>query len=211
MVFAGLDTTTAALSRCVYLLAKNPHAQARLRSEIRDAIRSTSLEVDDPLTLENPLVKLSYDVLNNLPFLDGVVRETLRLYPSLPLLGRKYVFHHSKHPRLRYSDRVTNPTILPLQFLVRSSSGAETSAIAMPKESFVVISILAANRNRTLWGDDANEWKPERWLSSPSGAGKDVPSDGADILPSKASAPVLGVKDGIRYPGVYSNMSVLSS
>jgi len=192
MVFAGLDTTTSALSRCVYLLAKNPHAQARLRREIRDAVGSASVAKDDsPISEhEDPLLSLSYDALMNLPFLDGVVRETLRLYPSLPLMSR----------------RATKATTLPLQFPVRSSSGAEISAIPIPEKSFVIISILAANRNRTIWGDDANEWKPERWLSSPAGPGAEVLFDGAEALPSKSSAPVLGVKDGIRYPGVYSNM-----
>jgi len=111
---------------------------------------------------------------------------------------------------LKYFDRVAKATILPLQTPVRSSSGAEISAIAMPEGSYVAISILAANRNRDLWGEDANEWKPERWLSSPGVAGKDDLFEGAQTLPSKASAPVLGVKDGIRYPGVYSNMSVIS-
>ncbi|KAG0706161.1 cytochrome P450 [Suillus ampliporus] len=174
MVFAGLDSTTSALSHCIYLLAKNPLAQARLRSEIRDAIRGTSLAQDGSLSFEqeNPPLNLSYDALMNLPFLDGVVRETLRLYPSFPHMGRS----------------VTKATTLPLQFPVRSSSGAEVSAISIPEKTVVIISILTANRNRTIWGDDANEWKPERWLSSP---GTDVP---------------FNVKDGVRYPGVYSNM-----
>jgi cytochrome P450 len=96
MVFAGLDTTTSALSRCVYLLAKNPLAQARLRSEIRDALERMSLLQDGSSFSEHdsPLLHLSYDELINLPFLDGVVRETLRLYPSLPHMVRKYVIHH---------------------------------------------------------------------------------------------------------------------
>jgi cytochrome P450 len=195
MVFAGLDTTTSALSRCVYLLAKNPLAQARLRSEIRDAINSVSLTQDSSSFSEhqNPLLHLSYDALINLPFLDGVVRETLRLYPSLPHMSRK----------------VLKATTLPLQFPVRSSSGAKISSIAVHEKALIVISILAANRNRTMWGDDANEWKPERWLSSPErrdGPGTDVSSDGTEALSSELSAPILGVKDGIRYPGVYSNM-----
>jgi cytochrome P450 len=99
MVFAGLDTTTSALSRCVYLLAKNPLAQARLRSEIRDAINSVSLTQDSSSFSEhqNPLLHLSYDALINLPFLDGVVRETLRLYPSLPHMSRKYVIRHPQN------------------------------------------------------------------------------------------------------------------
>ncbi|KIK38713.1 hypothetical protein CY34DRAFT_90524 [Suillus luteus UH-Slu-Lm8-n1] len=192
MVFAGLDTTTSALSRCIYLLAKNPLAQARLRSEIRDAIRSMPLSQDDSSLFEhdNVPLHLSYDTLINLPFLDGVVRETLRLYPPFPHMARV----------------VNKATTLPLHFPVRSSSGAELSAIAIPENTIVLISILAANRNRAIWGDDANEWKPERWLSSTGrkdGQGVNVTFDSVEAGPS---APALGVKDGVRYPGVYSNM-----
>jgi cytochrome P450 len=87
MIFAGLDTTTSALARCVYLLAQHPRAQARLRSEIRDAMKSSAhKEPDNILSAE-----LTYDDLMDLPFLDGVVKETLRLYPSFPLMARKYV------------------------------------------------------------------------------------------------------------------------
>ncbi|KAG1751445.1 cytochrome P450, partial [Suillus paluster] len=183
VVLGGLETTTFALSCCVYLLAKNPLAQARLRSEIRDAIRSTSLAQDDSSFCEhkNPPLNLSYDALMNLPFLDGVIRETLRFYPPLPHMSRS----------------VTKATTLPLQFPVRSASGAEVSAIAIPEKSFVLISIVAANRNRKIWGDDANE-------------GWDMPFDNAEVLPSKSSTPILGVKDSIRYPGVYSNMMTFS-
>lgn len=85
MVFAGLDTTTSALARCIYLLAQHSGAQARLRNEIRNATKI--LEEDGDMSS----VELPYDVLMNLPFLDGVVKETLRLYPSLPVMARVYV------------------------------------------------------------------------------------------------------------------------
>jgi hypothetical protein len=105
---------------------------------------------------------------------------------------------------------VNKATTLPLHFPVRSSSGAELSAIAIPENTIILISILAANRNRAIWGDDANEWKPERWFSSTArkdGQGTDVTFDGVQ---AGSSVPALGVKDGVRYPGVYSNMSVLT-
>lgn len=37
--------------------------------------------------------------------------------------------------------------------------------IFIPKGTDIVIAIGAANRNQALWGPDADEWKPERWLS----------------------------------------------
>lgn len=37
--------------------------------------------------------------------------------------------------------------------------------IHVPKGTVVFIGVLASNRNKAVWGDDALEWKPERWLS----------------------------------------------
>ncbi|KAG2033844.1 cytochrome P450 [Suillus americanus] len=112
-------------------------------------------------------MKLPYDSLMNLPFLDAVVRETLRLYPSLPVLGRR-----------------TTAASVPLQFPVRSVSGGGINTISVAKHQTITISILNANHNQAVWGEDASEWKPERWLNSTQ----------------------AGVKDGVRYTGAYSSM-----
>lgn len=189
MVFAGLDTTTSALARCIYLLAQHSGAQARLRSEIRDATKI--LEEDGDMSS----AELPFDVLMSLPFLDSIVKETLRLYPSLPVMARAT------------SKAIT----IPLQFPARSRSGGYTSAVAIPEGTVTIISILAANRHQGLWGADANEWRPERWLSSPLTAPSQAQEakcslDGEDAVSTSRSAPVMGVKDGVRFPGVYSNM-----
>ncbi|KAG1824383.1 cytochrome P450 [Suillus subaureus] len=189
MVFAGLDTTTSALARSIYLLAQHSGAQARLRSEIRDVTKI--LEEDGHVSS----AELPYDVLMSLPFLDGVVKETLRLYPSLPLMGRV----------------TSKATTLPLQFPARSRSGGYTSNVAIPEGAFAIISILAANRHQEMWGADANEWRPERWLSSTLAAPSQTQEvscsmDREDAASASRSAPVLGVKDSVRFPGVYSNM-----
>lgn len=68
MIFAGTDTTSLALARALHTLAEHPEAQTRLRKELRDAKK---FEED-----------ISYDALTSLPYLDAVVRETLRLCVS---------------------------------------------------------------------------------------------------------------------------------
>jgi len=35
----------------------------------------------------------------------------------------------------------------------------------VPKGTNIVISLLGSNTNPSLWGEDAAEWRPERWLS----------------------------------------------
>lgn len=62
---AATDTTSGALTQILQLLAENPEAQEKLREEI---LQATSGE------------GIPYDELVELPYLDAICRETLRLY-----------------------------------------------------------------------------------------------------------------------------------
>ncbi|KAI0833380.1 cytochrome P450 [Trametes gibbosa] len=55
--------------------------------------------------------------------------------------------------------------------------------IAVPKGTFLVLNLKACNTMETLWGKDAREWKPERWL-----------------------APLPRELEQARVPGVYSHL-----
>ena len=63
--FAGSDTTSNALSRILHILAENQDAQDKVRVEVLEAGGGSE--------------DIPYDQLANLPFLDAVCRETLRL------------------------------------------------------------------------------------------------------------------------------------
>ncbi|KAI5827703.1 cytochrome P450 [Schizophyllum commune Tattone D] len=134
LVFAAMDTTSSALSRTSHLLATHPEVQDRLRAEIRAAREEHG--------------KLSYNELESLPYLDAVCRETLRLYPPAPQLLR----------------RVKKDVVLPFSKPIIGEDGREMSEVLVPAGTVVVIAIMNANRNKEIWGEDANEWKPERWL-----------------------------------------------
>lgn len=67
ITFAGTDTTSNAVARILHLLCLYPEAQDRLRSEIMNAQREHGGE------------DLTYDDLVELPYMDAVCRETLRL------------------------------------------------------------------------------------------------------------------------------------
>ena len=60
-----MDTTSNATARLLHLLASRPEVQAKLRDGIVEAQAGE---------------EISYDQLNELPFLDSICRETLRLY-----------------------------------------------------------------------------------------------------------------------------------
>jgi len=60
-----METTSSALTRCLECLAQHQEVQDKLRLEIRQEKEKHGI--------------LSYDHLVNLPYLDAVCRETLRL------------------------------------------------------------------------------------------------------------------------------------
>ena len=79
--------------------------------------------------------------------------------------------------------RCRRDTVLPLSQPVRGLDGRMMHEIFVPKDTPVFVSIQASNTNPDIWGPDAGEWKPERWLAA-------LPESVADA----------------KMPGVYSNL-----
>lgn len=75
--------------------------------------------------------------------------------------------------------------MLPLSVPVRGKDGRMMNEIFVPKDTSVFVGINASNTNTALWGADAYEWKPERWL-------KPLPDAVLDA----------------KIPGVYANLYV---
>jgi cytochrome P450 len=73
LFLAGHETTALALSWSWYLLSENPEAEARLHEELHGVLGGRAPETAD---------------LPRLPYLRGVVFESLRLYPPAALLSR---------------------------------------------------------------------------------------------------------------------------
>jgi len=73
IIMAGHETTATTLSFTLYLLLTNPKKLEKLKKEIH--------EYRD--------IKLDLVSLNKLQYLDACINESLRLYPSAWLLGRR--------------------------------------------------------------------------------------------------------------------------
>ncbi|XP_017779349.1 PREDICTED: cytochrome P450 6k1-like [Nicrophorus vespilloides] len=76
---AGYETTSSLISFTLYELAMNEDIQQKLRHEIFDSL---AVEEDGNFSYEN-IIDLSY--------LNKVISESLRKYPTLPLIERKCV------------------------------------------------------------------------------------------------------------------------
>ncbi|KAJ7935803.1 cytochrome P450 [Mycena leptocephala] len=129
IMFAATDTTSSSMNRLFHVLALYPDVQKKLRAEI--------LSVPE---------QLDHDTLIALPYLDGVIREVLRLYPpASPVMFRDY-----------------EGRLLPLSTPITGVDGKVMTSIPVPKGTQIYIAISAANHNKNIWGEDALEFKPER-------------------------------------------------
>ncbi|XP_055601239.1 probable cytochrome P450 9f2 [Uranotaenia lowii] len=75
-IFAGIETTTSTLCFALYELALNLEIQEKLLCEIDTTHKNLGKS------------KLTYEVLQTMPFLDAVVSETLRKWPPIGVTNR---------------------------------------------------------------------------------------------------------------------------
>ncbi|GLG98487.1 Probable cytochrome P450 4d14 [Gryllus bimaculatus] len=78
-MFEGHDTTASAISFALYELSRRPDIQERILDELREVVPDDKLEE----------LSLNLEDLNKLKYLEQVIKETLRLYPSVPVFGRQ--------------------------------------------------------------------------------------------------------------------------
>ncbi|KAF9901390.1 hypothetical protein EC991_006210 [Linnemannia zychae] len=119
---AGHDTSAASLTWLLYLLSTHPEVQTRLRQEL---LTLSTDDGDKPYT---------YEAINQLPYLDAVVTESMRVFPSVPVTARVAV----------EDDALCDQLI--------------------PAGTTVVIHMAALQRLKSVWGPDAEDFVPERWL-----------------------------------------------
>ncbi|CAB3227974.1 unnamed protein product [Arctia plantaginis] len=125
MMVAGTDTSAVGSSFTIRMLADYPDVQEKVFKELQDVFSDS----DRPVTTED-LVHLKY--------LDAVIKETLRLYPPVPVIVREI------------DENIKLP-----------------SGVTLKKGCGLTVHIWGTHRNPVYWGDDAEQFRPERFIEAP--------------------------------------------
>jgi len=139
LMFGGHETLTNTISWAMYELAINPELQARLRTEIRAAEEKIADRGEEEFTLQD---------FEDMPLLNAVGKETLRVYPVAQHLYRT-----------AYEDDV-----IPLTTPIVGRSGKVITEVHVPKGTQVIGSAQGYNRNKEIFGEDSFDFNPDRWL-----------------------------------------------
>lgn len=110
-MFEGHDTTAAAMTWAVYLLGRHQEIQEKVYEEINQVFNG---DKNRPVTMVD---------LRRLVYLEMVIKEALRLYPSVPIIGRV------------------------------TSEDCEIDGFIVPEGTQVVVFVYTMQRNQNIWSE----------------------------------------------------------
>ncbi|KAG6465169.1 cytochrome P450 4d2 [Manduca sexta] len=145
LLVAGTDTSATGVALVAMMLSRHPDVQNKVYKELQKVFNDS----DRPVTPKD---------LTQLKYMEAVIKESLRLYPPVPISIRKI------------DKDVTIP-----------------SGLNLVKGSSYLLHMWAVNRNPQYWGQDADEFKPERFI------------DGAPLHPAAFTSFSLGPRNCIGY------------
>ncbi|KAF8520311.1 cytochrome P450 [Gautieria morchelliformis] len=141
LMVAGHETSATTISWALYCLSIHPKVQDELRQEIK----ATRLQA-----VQRGEEELTAAALDSMRLLGAVLKETLRFHPILPQMQR-----------IAGCDAV-----IPLSTPLRTKTGQFITGIPISKGQTILLSVAAFNRLKSAWGEDADIWRPQRFLET---------------------------------------------
>ncbi|KAL6838559.1 hypothetical protein ACP4OV_031615 [Aristida adscensionis] len=123
LITGGTDTSAVTIEWAMSKLLRNPRVLAKATEELDRVVGCDRLVTEGDLP--------------SLPYLEAVVKETMRLHPVAPMLI----------PRVSRED-------------------TSVDGFDIPIGTRILINVWAIGRDPTLWGDTAKEFRPERFVGS---------------------------------------------
>ncbi|GAB0086095.1 Cytochrome P450 [Sergentomyia squamirostris] len=121
IVATGFESTALVSSYCILMLAMFPEHQERIYEEIKSI-------------MPNKHDNVQYDDFSKYEFLERFIKETMRLFPSVPLIART------------------------------ATASFELGKYTIPKGANIVCAIGLMHRDRRVWGPTVDHFDPDHFL-----------------------------------------------
>nr|L7X3S1.1 RecName: Full=Methyltetrahydroprotoberberine 14-monooxygenase; AltName: Full=(S)-cis-N-methylstylopine 14-hydroxylase; AltName: Full=(S)-cis-N-methyltetrahydroprotoberberine-14-hydroxylase; AltName: Full=Cytochrome P450 82N4; AltName: Full=Methyltetrahydroprotoberberine 14-hydroxylase; AltName: Full=N-methylstylopine hydroxylase; Short=PsMSH [Papaver somniferum]AGC92398.1 (S)-cis-N-methylstylopine 14-hydroxylase [Papaver somniferum] len=122
MILGGSDTTTVTLTWAMSLLLNHPQVLQKAKEELETQV-GKNRQVDD-------------SDIPNLPFIQAIIKETMRLYPAGPLIER------------------------------RTMEDCEVAGYQVPAGTRLLVNVWKMQRDGNVYKGDPLEFRPDRFLTS---------------------------------------------
>ncbi|RZC91428.1 hypothetical protein C5167_027495 [Papaver somniferum] len=122
MILGGSDTTTVTLTWAMSLLLNHPQVLQKAKEEL-DTQVGKNPQVDD-------------SDIPNLPYIQAIIKETMRLYPAGPLIER------------------------------RTMEDCEVAGYQVPAGTRLLVNVWKMQRDGNVYKGDPLEFRPDRFLTS---------------------------------------------
>ncbi|KAI0394949.1 cytochrome P450 [Xylariaceae sp. FL0594] len=137
-LIAGSDTTSNSSCALLYHVVRTPGVLQKLQAELDAAIPTTT-----SATKKVP----DYETVRNLPYLEAVINETLRIHSTSGIgLPREIPADNNNNNN--------NSTV---------AGGVRILDRVFPAGTVLSVPTYTMHHSRDIWGDDADEFRPERW------------------------------------------------
>ncbi|XP_055640260.1 cytochrome P450 4c21-like [Toxorhynchites rutilus septentrionalis] len=120
LMIAGYETSALTICYTCLALAQHPDIQNNVVAELRDIFHS-------------PSVELNLETLNRLEYTEMVIKETMRLFPVIPIIARE----------------TGAPIVL--------------DGVRIPRKQVLIMSFHSLHRRKDCWGDEPDRFDPERF------------------------------------------------
>ncbi|PBK60199.1 cytochrome P450 [Armillaria solidipes] len=139
IILAGHETTSNTIAFMLTELCKNPKIQDKLRAEIHSA---------EARLRDRGETRFGLADFDSMPYMLAVLKETLRFHPVAYNIFRV----------------AGQDDVLPLSSPITTTSGKVLHELPVPKGVQIMSSVAAYNRNKEMFGEDADIFNPDRWL-----------------------------------------------
>lgn len=125
IIIAGNETSGLTVSFAILMMGMYPEIQELVFEELKSVY-------------DSPDEYSSYEHIQQLVFLDRVLKEVMRLFPVVPFVVRT------------------------------CTANTKLRTCTVPKDAVVMVSIFNLHRREDVWGPTANEFDPDRFLPEQS-------------------------------------------